>query len=226
MKRLLLASAFVVAGLLSGLPALAADLPPYSPAPYYAPAPIFTWTGVYVGASAAYNFGGFTHDGSPYFGNSDGGLFGVQAGYNYQSGPLVAGIEGDINFGSVSGSGHPYFNSYANGNINGQGSIRARFGYAFNHAMVYITGGYTGANLKGTITDFSVSPNVYANDSTFLNGWTIGAGVEYAITQHISVKAEYLYSDYGTGSLFTGTPDYARPGLNLSTLRAGVNYHF
>ena len=158
MRRLLLASAFLVAG----FPALAADLPPYSQAPYYEPAPIFTWTGAYVGASAAFGFGNFTHDGAPFFGDADGGLFGIQAGYNYQSGPLVAGIEGDLNFGSVSGSNHPFYNSYANGNINGEGSIRARFGYAFNHTMVYITGGYTGANLKGALTDFSISPNSIA----------------------------------------------------------------
>jgi opacity protein-like surface antigen len=46
------------------------------------------------------------------------------------------------------------------------------------------------------------------------------------VTRNISIKAEYRYSDYGTGNLFTGTPDFARPGLSLSTLRAGVNYHF
>jgi outer membrane immunogenic protein len=222
MKRLLLASAFVVAA----FPALAADLPPYSPAPYYNPAPIFTWSGAYVGASAAFGFGRYTQDGSPYFGDASGGLFGVQAGYNYQSGPLVAGIEGDINFGGVSGTGNPFPGATANGNVNAEGSIRARFGYAFNHTLVYLTGGYTGANLKGSITDFGISPNIYANESTYLNGWTIGAGVEYALTQHISVKAEYLYSNYGTGQLFSGTPDFARPGLSLSTLRAGVNYHF
>lgn len=62
MRRLLLASAFLVAG----FPALAADLPPYSQAPYYEPAPIFTWTGAYVGASAAFGFGNFTHDGAPF----------------------------------------------------------------------------------------------------------------------------------------------------------------
>ncbi|HEY0145821.1 MAG TPA: outer membrane protein, partial [Methylovirgula sp.] len=196
------------------------------PAPYYEPAPIFTWTGAYVGASAAFGFGRFTHDGGPYFGDASGGLFGVQAGYNYQSGPLVAGIEGDINFGGVSGTNNPFPGATANGNINAEGSLRARFGYAFNHTMVYITGGYTGANLKSSLTDFGISPNIYANESTYLNGWTIGAGVEYAITRNVSVKAEYLYSNYGTGTLFSGTPDFARPGLSLSTLRAGVNYHF
>ena len=222
MKRVLLAAVFAAAG----FPVLAADLPPYSPAPYYQPAPIFTWTGAYVGANAGFGFGRFTNGGDPFFGNTDGGLFGIQAGYNYQSGPLVAGIEGDIDFGGVSGSNSPWGSIHGNGNINAEGSIRARFGYAFNHALVYITGDYTGANLKGSVTDFAISPSIYANESTFLNGWVIGTGIEYAVTRNISVKAEYLYSNYGGGNLFNGTPIYMHPGLSLSTLRAGVNYHF
>jgi outer membrane immunogenic protein len=221
MKRLLLATAALAAS----FPALAADLPPYSQ-PYYQPAPIFTWTGLYVGANAAFGFGGFTNRGSSYFGGSDGGLFGVTAGYNYQSGPLVAGVEGDLNFGGISGSNSPYGGVYSNGNINAEGSLRARFGYAFNHTLVYITGGYTGANLKGSVTDYAASPNIYANESTYLNGWTIGAGVEFALTHNVSVKAEYIYSDYGSGNLFNGTIDSIHPGLTLSTLRAGINYHF
>jgi outer membrane immunogenic protein len=222
MKRLLLATAFAV----GSIPAMAADLPPYSPAPYYQPAPIFTWTGIYVGANAAFGFGRYTNDGTSYFGNTDGGLFGVEAGYNYQSGPLVAGVEGDINFGSVSGNSSPAPGITANGNINGEGSIRARFGYAIDHTLFYITGGYTGANLKGTVTDNAIAPNIYANESTFLNGWTIGTGVEFAVTRNISVKAEYLFDDYGNGSLFSGTRDAIHPGLTMSTLRAGINYHF
>ena len=222
MKRLLLASAAMAAS----FPALAADLPPYSPPPYYQPAPIFTWTGAYIGANAAFGFGSFTNGGSPYFGNADGGLFGLTAGYNYRSGPLVAGVEGDIAFGGISGSNSPYGGVYSTGNVNGEGSLRVRFGYAFNHTMVYITGGYTGANLKGALTDYAATPNIYANKSTFLNGWTIGGGIEFALTHNVSVKAEYLYSDYGSGNLFNGTIDNIHPGLSLSTLRAGVNYHF
>jgi outer membrane immunogenic protein len=221
MKRLLAAMAFAAVS----LPAAAADLPPYSPAPYYQPAPIFTWTGAYIGASAAFGFGTFTNGANPYFGNPDGGLFGIQAGYNYQSGPLVAGIEGDLNFGSISSSNGPA-GVYARGTVNGEGSLRARFGYAFNHTMIYITGGYTGANLNGSLTDTSAAPNIYANQSTFLNGWTIGTGVEFALTHNISVKAEYLYSDFGSGTLFSGTRDAIHPGLSMSTLRAGINYHF
>jgi outer membrane immunogenic protein len=222
MKRLLLATAFAALS----LPAMAADLPPYSSAPYYAPAPIFTWTGAYVGADAAFGFGSFYNGGNAYFGNPDGGLFGIEAGYNYQSGPLVVGIEGDLNFGGVAGTViAPGFS--AKGNVNGEGSIRPRVGYAFDHTLIYITGGYTGANLNGSLTDTRGAQSIYANESTFLNGWTIGTGVEFAITRNVSVKAEYLYSNYGSSStLFSGTSDAVRPSLSMSTLRAGINYHF
>jgi outer membrane immunogenic protein len=207
-------------------PAVAADLPPQSGAPYYNPPPLFTWTGGYVGANASFGFGRYTDGGSSYFGNADGGLFGITAGYNYQSGPLVVGVEGDIDFGSVSGTGYPAGGISATGSLTGEGSIRARFGYAFGPSLVYITGGYTGANLKGSVSDFSAAPNIFVSQSTYLNGFVIGTGLEYEFTRNISVKAEYLFSDYGSSGLFNGTRDNIGSGLLLSTIRAGINYHF
>ncbi len=207
-------------------PAFAADLPMRSGGPYYAPPPLFTWTGPYVGANASFGFGRYTDGGSSYFGNADGGLFGVTAGYNYQSGSLVTGVEGDIDFGSVSGTGYPAGGISGTGSLNGEGSIRARFGYAFGPSLVYITGGYTGANLKGSLADLSAAPNLYASQSTYLNGFVVGTGIEYAFTRNISVKAEYLFSDYAAGGLFNGTRDAIGSGLSLSTIRAGINYHF
>jgi outer membrane immunogenic protein len=207
------------------VPAVAADLPMQSGGPYYAPPPLFTWSGAYVGANASFGFGRYTDGGSSYFGDADGGLFGVTAGYNYQSGPLVTGIEGDIDFGSVSGTGYPAGGISATGSLTAEGSIRARFGYAFGPSLVYITGGYTGANLKGSVADLAV-PNLYASQSTYLNGFVVGTGIEYAFTRNISVKAEYLFSDYAAGGFFNGTRDSIGSGLSLSTIRAGINYHF
>lgn len=223
MRRSLLA---VLVSAVMAFPAFAADLSMQGGAPYYAPPPIFTWTGGYVGANASFGFGQYTSGGQSYFGNADGGLFGLTAGYNYQSGPLVVGVEGDIDFGSVSGTGYPVPGTSATGSVNGEGSIRARFGYAFDHTLVYITGGYTGANLKGSLADLSAAPNFYDSQSTYLNGFVVGTGIEYALTRNISVKAEYLFSDYGAGGLFGYTRDSIGSGLLLSTIRAGVNYHF
>lgn len=226
-------SAFLAGAALAGLApfaAAAADLPsqrgaPYYSAPYSAP-PLFTWAGFYLGANGGVNFGRFSEGGDPYFGDAFGGLFGITAGYNYQSGPLVAGVEADLDFGSVNGTGHPFGGVNANGNVTGNGSLRARFGYAMDRTLVYVTAGYTGAVLKGSIADVGGSPNIYASQSNYLNGFVIGAGLEFAITQNISLKGEYLFNDYGSDTFFSGTRDATTAGVSFSTVRAGINYHF
>lgn len=226
MKRILsawLAGAALSAAALTS--ANAADLPYRSRAPFYSPPPVFTWAGVYVGANASMNIGGFSEGGANYFGNAFGGLYGITAGYNYQSGPLVAGVEADLNFGSVNGTAYPLAAVHSSGNITGEGSLRARFGYAFDRALVYMTGGYTGASMRGSLADLG-APNIYASQSNYLNGFTIGGGLEYAVTNNVSLKAEYLFNDYGSTPFFSGTRDGITSGVSFSTIRAGVNYHF
>lgn len=227
MKQIL--SAILAGAALSGLafcPAVAADLPSPASAPYYREPPMFTWAGVYAGATAGVNFGRFSEGGSTNFGNMFGGLYGLTAGYNYQSGPLVAGVEADLDFGSVYGSANPRANVWSSGNVTGTGSLRARFGYAMDRALLYVTGGYTGAAVRGSLTDLSGAPNVYANQSAYLNGFVVGAGLEFAVTDRISIKGEYLFNDYGSSGFFGGTRDSLSSGVGFSTLRAGVNYHF
>lgn len=206
--------------------AFAADLPGRSNAPYYYTPPIFSWTGFYVGANAGFGFGGGTYGGSPYFGSQSGGLAGITAGYNYQAGPLVAGIEADLDFGGVAGSNTPRPGTYTSGNVTGAGSLRARFGYAMDHALFYVTGGYTGAEMRGNLADSSRGSNLFYDQSNYLNGYILGFGLEYAVTNNLSLKAEYLYSYYGTANYFGGTRDSVSAGTNFSQVRAGVNYHF
>src|SRR6201999_3405809 len=90
MKKILLAA--LMAGVATS--AFAADLPtrkaPPAPAPIYV-APAFTWTGFYLGVNGGYGVG---NDGKS-FGNVDGGMVGGTAGYNYQLGQIVLGVEGD-----------------------------------------------------------------------------------------------------------------------------------
>ncbi|MGB8277329.1 MAG: outer membrane protein [Methylovirgula sp.] len=222
-------SAFLAGAALAALAldsAAAADLPSRSAAPYYPAPPLFTWTGFYVGANAGLNFGQFSDGGSNYFGNGFGGLYGITAGYNYQSGPLVAGLEADLNFGSVNGTGNPYAGVNGYGNVTGNGSLRGRFGYALDRALIYVTGGYTGASVKGSVADFGGTPNIYASQSAYLNGFTLGGGLEFAVTNNISLKGEYLFNDYGSSPYFSGTRDAITSGVSFSTLRAGINYHF
>jgi outer membrane immunogenic protein len=222
-------SAFVAGAALAALvpfAAAAADLPSQGAAPYYSAPPLFTWAGFYAGANGGVNFGRFSNGGDGYFGDAFGGLYGLTAGYNYQSGPLVAGVEADLDFGSVNGTGHPYGGVTATGNVTGNGSLRARFGYAMDRTLAYVTAGYTGAVLKGSLSDVNGSPNIYASQSQYLNGFVIGGGLEFAITQRISLKGEYLFNDYGTSQFFSGTRDGTTAGVSFSTIRAGINYHF
>ena len=210
-------------------PALAADLPSrrYAPAnDYYAPPPVFTWTGFYVGINGDLGVGHFTHGGNPAFGDAFGGLGGVTAGYNYQSGSLLVGAEGDIGFGSISGSSSALAGASSTGAIQGLGTARVRFGYVYDRALFYVTGGYAGASQHGTLTDNGAAPNVFIDQSHMLNGYTVGAGVEFAITNHVSVKGEYLYAGLGSNSFFSGTRDALNSGASINLLRAGLNYKF
>jgi outer membrane immunogenic protein len=204
---------------------VAADLPQrYAPPAYYAPPPVFTWTGFYAGVNGQFAVGSFTQDGSR-FGSPSGGLGGVTVGYNYQQGRLVFGAEGDIQFGSVSAT-NSFGASSATGTINTIGTARLRAGYVWEHALLYVTGGYAGTGLNGKVNDFSGTPNLMVTDSHYLNGYAVGAGIEYAITTRISVKGEYLFTGFNSTTFFGGTRDATNAGANLNLIRAGLNYHF
>jgi outer membrane immunogenic protein len=110
MKKLLMAAAALVA-LVATSSAWAADLPP--PPVYKAPppAPLYDWTGFYVGGNIGGSLGrantDWTAAGAPLAStsaNMDGILGGLQAGYNWQSGKWVLGLEADFQGTSQDGS--------------------------------------------------------------------------------------------------------------------------
>ena len=225
MKRFVLATSFACLA----VPAFAADLPSRyrEPiAPYYNPAPIFTWTGFYAGVNGQLGLGSFTQGGSQAFGSPVGGLGGLTAGYNYQSGQLLVGAEADAAFGSISGNGYSGVGGHSSGVINGLGTARVRVGYVFNQALFYVTGGYAGTALDGKLNDYAQSPNLQVDQSHYLNGFAVGAGVEVAVTTKISIKGEYLFTGFGSQNYFGGTRDATNAGANISLIRAGLNYHF
>ena len=234
--------------------AFAADLPrrasqiPEPPIQAEAP-PIFTWTGFYLGATAGGAFAGgnrFT-DVNGYnaagvvdrVGGRSSIVGGVTAGYNYQFGSLVAGVEGDLNFlnlrGSAPAAASPGLDTrYAvrNGVL---GTTRARLGYAFDRFLVYGTGGLAFTDTRFSVNDAcTVAPcgaSTIAGKGGVNATWTLGAGVEYAINRNWSAKAEYLFvatpgKTFG-GVTNTGAVDNFRvnnSGVNIG--RVGVNYRF
>ncbi len=204
---------FLLAALLAGVAtsALAADLPtrkaPPAPAPVYAPA--FSWTGFYVGVNGGYAVGSGGGD----FGSPSGGFVGGTAGYNYQMGQYVLGVEGDWDWASLTQSGVNTVGAY-NTNIDDLVTVRARAGYAVDRTLFFVTAGYAGV-------DSRLNFPAIGSQTQWLNGGAVGGGIEYAFTNNISAKAEYLFLPLQT-QWYLGqrnTPD-------LSLFRVGLNYKF
>lgn len=164
---------------------------------------------------------------------------GAQLGYNWQTGPFVFGAEADFQFANVDGSlstscsaalcGVPLSASY-NQNIPWFGTARGRVGYAQDGWLIYATGGYAYARLETSASATAGANTATLSQQDFRNGWTAGGGIEVALTPSWSVKAEYLYMDFGSS-----TTTWAVPGLptltdstalNMNVVRTGVNYRF
>ena len=228
----------------------AADLPIGTPV--YAPAVVAppTWEGIYVGL----NLGGHwlidqvsttnlpNGGSSSGTNNAPGVVGGLQAGYNWQFGNVVAGIEADANVQTANAVRNDTAFALTNG-INSPGfllTVRPRLGWAFDHrTLVYATAGYAFETVQVVDTaNFGQSVNVgqLAGSSVVgkQSGWAAGAGFEYAFTRGVSAKIEYLYLDLGTINstlLLPGPGGVAAANINVThklsdnIVRAGVNFH-
>lgn len=191
--------------------AQAADLPRRTEprAPVVSSMPMMAlWTGPYVGFNLGYGFGKSTGVLSTV--DPDGFVMGLQAGYNHQWDMYVAGIEGDINYSFMHDS-----NAAQRADINWYGTIRPRLGVAIDRALVYVTGGLAFGDHEGRVGAAKQAKN--------LVGWTAGAGVEYAFTNNVSGKLEYLYMDLANTNY--GTLG-GKSGNDSHLVRAGLNYKF
>jgi outer membrane immunogenic protein len=276
MRRFLLAGALLAA---AAAPALAADLarpaPVYVPPPVLVP--VWSWTGFYIGGNAGYAWGHFDPTSSFACPTGSGaiscaysfpanlavvsaaatGAFspnaftgGIQAGFNWQVGAAVFGIESDFNAFHLSSSlsaGGAFPLASTNFAVNASAhtdwlyTLRGRLGWAvIPTALVYATGGLavTKVNVSNTFTDNFVPVTVGASSSsTTRAGWTLGGGAELGLNHNWTVKAEYLYVDFGSAvgtTLTTNTipavlgPDLLTTStrLHANIVRFGLNYKF
>ena len=241
--------------------AFAADLPTKKAPPVIPPPPLFSWTGFYFGANVGYGWGNAsdsevpgptpaTFGANPFSVGIDptGALGGVQAGYNWQTGGFVIGAETDLDLAGISHTGqlnglpnsagviNPAWLATASEDVQAFGTLRLRAGVAIDRALIYATGGLAYGDVKySSYTQYTAaSAFEYAgSDSTWKAGWTLGAGLEYAVTNNWTVKGEYLYYDLGNKS-YAAPPLAANPpyfvGQSFSTtgniVRVGVNYKF
>ncbi|MVT54497.1 outer membrane beta-barrel protein [Bradyrhizobium yuanmingense] len=207
MKRLVVgAAALVAAGWTAS--AEAADLQYGQRAPYTVNQPLnaYSWAGPYLGGNIGYEWGSV--DNNPT--KPSGFVAGVQAGYNFQNGPGVFGVEGDIQAAGADDTFAPW--KFSNPWF---GTLRGRAGYAFNNVLFYGTAGLAFGELRAQTFGWS--------ESHTTAGWTIGAGAEIGLAPNWSAKLEYLYIDLSTSQFaITGVSN----GYSANVVRAGVNYRF
>lgn len=226
MKRFILAASAGLLAVAMASPSTAADMPRSYEGPvvpYVAP---FSWTGFYVGINGGYGFGSSDWSSAITTGSTDpsGGLIGGTIGYNLQSGNWVWGFEGDIDYTWLEGT-----DNAGTGLCTGVGcrtevpwlaTFRGRIGWTFGQWMPYVTGG-------GAVASVKMTPafGAEASDSPF--GWTLGVGIEYAMLGGWSVKAEYLYADFGDSTCEAATCGVdTTVDLTTNLVRFGVNYRF
>jgi outer membrane immunogenic protein len=195
------------------------------------------WTGFYAGINGG--FGGESGLGfrdrlftvaspstvvSSFTGSADitGGFGGGQAGYNFQYGNFVYGIETDIQGSDLQGHGSaasisvgpagvPVVGRFANADLRVDyfGTVRGRLGYAWGGVLLYATGGFAYGGVKeslrltsSTATATTVT-NIVSNNNTD-TGWTAGGGVEFKISPSLSLKGEYQFISLGSHTTGTG----------------------
>lgn len=212
-KQLLLGAATVTV-LSSG--AYAADLAlPHAAAPAIVAAT--NWDGPYIGANVGYTWAHSDNTGGS-IGDFDmtGGSIGAQVGYNFHlTDGIVAGVQGDIAWANVTGSSA---GGGISDNVDWNGAITGRLGYDAGQFMPYVLAGIAFAN--------SDRDGFGGNSDTETHtGWTVGAGVEAVLADHLTGFVEYRYTDYGrqTYSNLYSDPEI---GLTGSSVRVGLNYHF
>ena len=219
MKRFLLA--LTAAAGLATAPAIAADLPdPYEPiAPEVYGPTAFNWTGAYLGAQAGYSWGNTSGRYRPGRAGIDthgfaGGLYG---GYNYQITPnFVLGAEADISWADLPGGRTVGAFRYKT-RTDWNGSLRARAGATFDRVLVYGTGGIAFSSTK-------LEQQTVGSQSKQNVGWTVGGGIEGAITENIVARGEYLYQSFGSQSY--GKLNVRDVEVDSNVVRAGVAYKF
>jgi outer membrane immunogenic protein len=231
MKKFLLGTVALVA-LGATVPALAADLaarPYYAKAPAYA-APIYNWTGFYIGGHLGGAFSSDNDFNGLVTGSNSSGRFlgGLQGGADYQFAPnWVVGIEGQYSWlGNNNSVIFPLGYVYAN-NQRALGSVTGRVGYTWGAGLLYVKGGYAYSNNNETLTATGV-PTVFAFDSGHSNGYTVGAGLEYMFAQNWSAKAEYQYYNFGSSRFITPVALIPLGSFTTDdhTVKVGVNYRF
>ena len=175
---------------------------------------VFSWSGPYIGAHIAYAWGLFDTDVAGGDIEGSGAIGGVLAGYNWQVDQFVVGVEGDWSATDFRGnrSAPPIA---MRGTADWLASLRARAGIAFDRYLVYGTGGVAFSDIE--LAGFGSGGTQ--------GGWTIGAGIEGAVSDNVTARIEYSFTGFPARNHALGGAA-VRSDLDLHAIRAGIVYKF
>ncbi len=249
--------------------AYAADMrvgatPPPQAVPVIPPPGIPNWTGFYLGAeggggwdrtsfsTSGANFDGFlTVPLSIPRNSGSGGVFGFFFGYNWEWGPIVGGLEGNIDGADIRSTGTPgvipgtpllipFNNDFKTEEL---ASVRARLGYlVLPNLLIFGTGGVGFDHGRLSVVPNGVLPTNPIGDTANVNeiGWVAGAGAEWKVWEHVLLRVEWLHYDFGTtsttvqpsligiggGFALFPTPTNLNIDRRVDTVLGGIAYKF
>lgn len=217
------------------LAAGAAELPVKAP-PAPPPPPVFSWTGCYIGADLGGAWAsGHMNDtlyGMEFSTTRSGVVGGPEVGCNYQTGPIVWGIEGNFDWTSLGFTGigptFPAGTFQGAANTDWIADVTGRVGWAaWNQVLLYVKGGGAWVRNTATVTNLTTGASVSAWNTN--DGWLIGGGVEWAFAPSWSVKVEYNYIGLDNwnmnGGLLVPT-DTFQMRRNIQEAKVGLNWRF
>jgi outer membrane immunogenic protein len=223
LNRIALVPAIALLGLAAVGPVRASDLSvaPLYKAPPVVAAPAYNWSGFYIGANGGGGWGTSNWNSAGSL-NVSGAVIGGTAGVNWQMGHAVLGLEGDVDWSNLKGTTTSAFcPAGCTTNNDWLATVRGRAGYAFDRFLPYVTGGVAVGDIKAGTPGFAGATQTNA-------GWTAGGGVELALTNNWTAKAEYLHVDLGNMNcgFNCGVAPNNSVSLKSDVVRGGVNFRF
>ena len=195
------------------------------------------WTGPYIGAHVGGGWGRLA-DGDTSI-KLNGVLGGGHAGYNFQNGNIVYGVEGDFTWSGADGSQStdqggcviiqrvcvPLASSTdVSAHLHWLASVRARLGFTVGNALIYGTGGFAWARTDLSVVANGVGGGAWGGNGTH-TGYAAGGGVELKLAPNVSARAEVLHYGLGSASFWVNGGNLPLD-LDVTTARVGLTFHF
>jgi opacity protein-like surface antigen len=196
------------------------------------------WSGPYAGLSVGSTWGHmhWTTQGDTVDPHYAGYLLGGQAGYNFQRGQFVGGIEADAGTSNSRGTAacpiQPLLYNCED-NVGALGTLTARFGYPWGRTLFYAKGGWAYGDVTAARTATFAEPGItlvgggeVGRSTNWENGWTVGVGMEFAFTDRWSAKAEYMHYEFPQYAFTVAQGVTANASTAGDIVRIGINHHF